>query len=81
MEEDFYKGRMRERFGTDVLVPDKDERDFIDTGIECHAGQRHFCRELKTLRERSHEVSAFAKIAYRASWRGIDYARRGWIPT
>jgi len=33
MEEDFYKGRMRERFGIDVLVPDKDERDFIDTVI------------------------------------------------
>jgi aspartate racemase len=33
MEENFYKGRMRERFGIDVLVPDKDERDFIDTVI------------------------------------------------
>jgi len=33
MEEDFYKGRIRERFGIDVLVPDKDERDFIETVI------------------------------------------------
>jgi len=33
MEEGFYKGRMRERFGIDVLVPDKDERNFIDTVI------------------------------------------------
>jgi aspartate racemase len=33
MEEEFYKGRMRERFGIDVLVPDKDDRDFIDTVI------------------------------------------------
>jgi aspartate racemase len=33
MEENFYKGRMRERFAIDVLVPDKDERDFIDTVI------------------------------------------------
>jgi aspartate racemase len=33
MEEDFYKGRIRERFGIDVLVPDKDERDFIERVI------------------------------------------------
>jgi aspartate racemase len=33
MEEDFYKGRMRERFCIDVLVPDKDERDFIERVI------------------------------------------------
>jgi aspartate racemase len=30
MEEDFYKGRIREKFGIDVLVPDKDDRDLID---------------------------------------------------
>jgi aspartate racemase len=33
MEEDFYKGRIGERFGIDVLVPDKDERDFIERVI------------------------------------------------
>jgi aspartate racemase len=33
MEEDFYKGRLRERFGIEVLVPDKDERDFIERVI------------------------------------------------
>ena len=33
MEEDFYKGRIRERFGVDVLVPDKDDRDFIERVI------------------------------------------------
>lgn len=33
MEEDFYKGRLREKFGINVLVPDKDERDFIETVI------------------------------------------------
>jgi aspartate racemase len=33
MEEDFYKGRIRERFCVDVLVPDKDERDFIERAI------------------------------------------------
>jgi aspartate racemase len=33
MEEDFYKGRIREKFGIDVLVPDKDNRDFIDKVI------------------------------------------------
>jgi aspartate racemase len=33
MEEDFYKGRIGERFGIDVLVPDKDGRDFIETVI------------------------------------------------
>ena len=33
MEEDFYKGRIRERFGIEVLVPDKDERDFIERVI------------------------------------------------
>jgi aspartate racemase len=33
MEEDFYKGRIAERFGIDVLVPDKDDRDFIDRVI------------------------------------------------
>ena len=33
MEEDFYKGRIGERFGIDVLVPDKDERDFIERAI------------------------------------------------
>lgn len=33
MEEDFYKGRIREKFGIDVLVPDKDDRDFIETVI------------------------------------------------
>jgi aspartate racemase len=33
MEEDFYKGRMEERFGIDVLAPDKDDRDFIETVI------------------------------------------------
>jgi aspartate racemase len=33
MEEDFYKGRISERFGIDVLVPDKDERDFIERVI------------------------------------------------
>jgi aspartate racemase len=33
MEEEFYKGRIAERFGIDVLVPDKDDRDFIETVI------------------------------------------------
>lgn len=33
MEEDFYKGRIGEKFGINVLVPDKDERDFIETVI------------------------------------------------
>jgi aspartate racemase len=33
MEEDFYKGRLGEKFGINVLVPDKDERDFIETVI------------------------------------------------
>ena len=33
MEKDFYKGRIRERFGIDVLVPDEDERDFIERVI------------------------------------------------
>jgi aspartate racemase len=33
MEEEFYKGRIGERFGIDVLVPDKDERDFIERVI------------------------------------------------
>mgnify|MGYP007042402277 CR=1 FL=1 len=33
MEEDFYKGRLGERFCIDALVPDKDERDFIDRVI------------------------------------------------
>jgi aspartate racemase len=33
MEEDFYKGRIGGRFGIDVLVPDKDERDFIERVI------------------------------------------------
>ena len=33
MEEDFYKGRMKEKFGIDVLLPEKAERDFIDTVI------------------------------------------------
>lgn len=33
MEEDFYKGRLMEKFGINVLVPDKDERDFIETVI------------------------------------------------
>jgi aspartate racemase len=33
MEEDFYRGRIRERFGIEVLVPDKDERDFIERVI------------------------------------------------
>jgi aspartate racemase len=33
MEEDFYKGRIGERFGIDVLVPDKDDRDFMETVI------------------------------------------------
>jgi aspartate racemase len=33
MEEDFYKGRITERFSIDVLVPDKDDRDFIDRVI------------------------------------------------
>jgi aspartate racemase len=26
MEQDFYKGRLRERFGLDVIVPDADDR-------------------------------------------------------
>jgi aspartate racemase len=33
MEEDFYKVRIRERFGIDVLVPDKHDRDFIERVI------------------------------------------------
>ncbi len=33
MEEDFYKGRMKEKFGIDVLVPEKEEMDFIDSVI------------------------------------------------
>jgi aspartate racemase len=33
MEEDFYKGRIREKSGIDVLVPDKDDRDFVDRVI------------------------------------------------
>jgi aspartate racemase len=33
MEEDFYKGRIGGRFGIDVLVPDKDDRDFIERVI------------------------------------------------
>jgi aspartate racemase len=33
MDEDFYKGRMKEKFGIDVLVPEKDERNFIDSVI------------------------------------------------
>jgi len=33
MEEDFYRGRIRERFGIELLVPDKDERDFIERVI------------------------------------------------
>ena len=33
MEEDFYRGRMKEKFGIEVLVPEKDERNFIDTVI------------------------------------------------
>ena len=33
MEEDFYKGRMKEKFGIDVLVPGKEEMDLIDSVI------------------------------------------------
>jgi aspartate racemase len=33
MEEEFYKGRIVQRFGIEVLVPDQDERDFIETVI------------------------------------------------
>jgi len=33
MEEGFYKDRIHERFGIDVLVPDKDDRDFIERVI------------------------------------------------
>jgi aspartate racemase len=29
MEEDFYKGRLRERFGLDVIIPEQDEMDIV----------------------------------------------------
>jgi len=33
MEENFYTGRISEKFGINVLVPDKGERDFVDRVI------------------------------------------------
>ncbi len=33
MEEDFYRGRLQDKFGIEVTVPDKDSRDLVDAVI------------------------------------------------
>lgn len=48
MEQDFYRGRMRDRFGIDVLIPQKDERDAIHGIIYselCHGRVRDTSRK------------------------------------
>jgi aspartate racemase len=60
MEEDFYKGRLRQKYGFEVLVPPEEERDIINQVIydELCLGKvegqsrKRFVRIIKRLKER-----------------------------
>jgi aspartate racemase len=71
-EEGFYKARLRERFGIDVLVPDKDERDFIETAIldelcvgKMNASSKKRFKEIINLSRRARRASYWDAPRYR----------------
>jgi aspartate racemase len=57
MEEDFYKGRLVDKFGLKVLIPSKNERDFVDNvifnelcfGIKKESSKKMFLKIIKNL--------------------------------
>jgi aspartate racemase len=63
MEEDFYKGRLRDKHGIEVIIPDEHERQIIDQIIydELCIGQvkqdskENFCRIMQNLAENGAE--------------------------
>jgi len=63
MEEEFYKGRLREKYGFEVVIPPEEDRDIINQTIydELCLGKvegeskKHFVRIIKSLQERGVE--------------------------
>lgn len=63
MEEDFYKGRLREKYGFEVLVPPEEERDTINQTIYDElclgkvegASRKRFVQIIERLKERGAE--------------------------